>query len=269
MSTITVSTNAPEYQQLVHQAMTLMRKDVTEMLLDEARLRFIALYKKTPPNRGGSGSFGKGVSDYSIGRANVARDILRVFRPISAAGITDQRWANMIRKRDYKGLNERLKYIRPHAAGMQVVPFDPFFYYPKRNKRGVVPKQRPEFATPDVRALNAYIAKKRKRVGMARGGWAKTITALKGKVPNWVARHSFRWGTFSSSGLRRITTPSGVGYFEGANLSPWAGNNAEAERVTKNALNSRSEALRRKIAHLLQKKMQNQTTLSPRLKRTN
>jgi len=74
-----------------------------------------------------------------------------------------------------------------------VAPFNPKFHTSQRRSRGRVTgnsnRMRYLYATPDVDKIKAYIEKKQKNVGMAKGGWVSALTALGGKAAAWYAKH--------------------------------------------------------------------------------
>lgn len=95
--------------------------------------------------------------------------------------------------------------------------------------------------------FNQFLKQKQANVGYAKSGWATGVLALGGKVPKWVGRHIAK-----GQGRYRDLTGNGQNpMFEFVNLSPWATNRNEGQRIMRAATASRARAmqsdLRRRI----------------------
>ena len=110
-----------------------------------------------------------------------------------------------------------------------------------RDRRGRVRKS-PKIGVAHTkpREANAYVKRVQGNVGMAKGGWARALLLMGGKPANWYARHSDQGEAIAE--LDHPTNP----FFKFSNRSPWA-NQKGAETTVRNAINSRTEAIRESI----------------------
>lgn len=213
--------------ELIRQQGTLLPK----ALRGEGRQLAARVTRYTPPGTRGQG------------RKAVARDIQRALRPLRAADFESPRIRQLIRGRDYAGL-EAVFGNFPDASelqGVKVVEAKlPEMHQEARRSRGRVLKFQRR-VTPDADAVRGYIKATQEHVGRGRSGWAVALVALGGKAPAWVLRHAKPdTGEFEDRVERG-------GYLRMENTSEWA-EAGDEDRVVENAIRSRSRSIREAIA---------------------
>ena len=168
----------------------------------------------------------------------VDRDVRRAIRPITPDAFFSPRLRELAAARDLKGLNELIAQTPKKMVGAkvdgkviaikEVRAFSPAIHKQARNSIGRVTGgmgRRLGYATLDVDAVDSYIRKKKRNVGMGRAGWAPAMTGLQGSVSAYVRRHQGQ-GAFEDKSRDPVRA-----FVRSRNFSPWARDGAEAKRV--------------------------------------
>lgn len=238
-----------EYQELSKAFDLLLwetKRDALDVLMDQARLFCIDLVHVTQP-------WGRGTDSKKKGEAAVTRDIRRAYLTdediyFLIAGDSDR-----IAKYFYYLIkNRKLKRAREVAReyGIDISQaFDNGKHHQKvRNSRGRVTQNRrfkdDAYASPAK--LKRYTNKVKKRVGLAKSGWAAAAEDLKReglksgmrKVPRWVSRHK----AGKRSGSAKISKQKGLDTVLLANHVPHIRHNIDSYAV-RQALASRHKAI--------------------------
>lgn len=143
--------------------------------------------QSTPPN------------DRKQGEAAVARDITRSIYPLRADGFRDVKVRKAVqvavRNEDVPALQAMVRagVFGANRVNIKVLPAGNEWtaHQNSRSSRGRVRLQRPNYAVPAPtwEYIRRYIREQQQGVGQAKGGWAKSLEALGGRVPAWVSRH--------------------------------------------------------------------------------
>lgn len=224
---VNVSTDAREFFSAFTEFRELVRWSPMRTIRFQGRLLFQKVVDFTPPK------------DRAQGRKAVARDIRNAVTPINPASFDSPSIKALFRKKDYIGLTRVFQSIGTGPlAGATVTAFREDLHTSQRNRRGQVPIRRQiKFATPDVGAFNQYVRKVQDRVGMARGGWIKSVLNLGGRAVNWVSKW-FGMGQFTDRSTNPVTP-----YIEQVNRSPWS-RRGDEDRTIANAMESRAVQIR-------------------------
>lgn len=161
------------------------------VIKQQARLVGEKVLKFTPPEK------------QSVGKANIASDIGKVFADLGATKWDDKSLDKMWRAGNFEGVKKALSNA-PNKDDMPVFKYERIFKQPIRNihksaigGKGRVPKNwQTRFAVGGKGELKKYVRKIQTRVGIARSGWLAGIIKLGGKAPSWVSRHGTAFGDF-------------------------------------------------------------------------
>lgn len=227
-----------EFGKALSEYITYHRKDVAVAMREQGRLLVKLAMDFTPPRTKGQG------------QRRVAADIKKALNPLVASRFDSKTMRKLIRQGNSPALEAIFRrsgrYSRVLKVGEALKPF----HKAERGKRGRVDKAS-TIATPDNKGVREYIAQRRENVGMGKGGWAKGLTELGGKAPEWVTRHS-------NQGTAEIKTTSLGVSIAVHNRSPWA-SRGDDERIVANAIRSRAQRIRESIlqhaAHSMKKKL--------------
>lgn len=208
-----------------------------EALRKQSRLLVRDILKITPP-AGDDES-----SPRAQGEAAVARDIKRAVYSLQAKNFREPRIQNMIRRRDYVGLKELFsKMPNSTIRNASFVPFYPELHERQRDSRGRVNRTKQQlFATAEGNQVSTYIRRKKKNVGMAKGGWAAGASMFGVRVAKWISRHA---GMGSVEDKSRTLNP----FIVLTNRSPWARSGVSRD----NASRSIQEAVRMRARLMLE-----------------
>ncbi|MCL4179164.1 MAG: hypothetical protein KJ072_15660 [Verrucomicrobia bacterium] len=217
---------AQAFSEFIRERGTLLPK----ALRGEGRQLASRLVRFTPPKT------------LSQGRKAVARDVRRAVLPLRPGDFDSKRIRQLIRKRDYAGL-EAVFANFPESHQLHGVTVGeaklPGMHQEARDRRGRVRKFRGK-ATPDADKVRDYIKEVQARVGRGRSGWAVALVELGGKPPAWVVRHAGR-------DTGKIEDRSDLqGYIRMENRSEWA-EAGDEDRIVANAVRSRSRSIRESI----------------------
>lgn len=224
---VNVSTDAREFFSAFTEFRELVRWSPARTFKFQGRLLFQKVIQFTPPK------------DRAQGRKAVARDIRNAVAPIKPSSFESPDIRKMFGKKDYIGLTRVFQSIGTGPlSGTTVTSFREDLHTSQRDRRGRVPMRRQiKFATPDVGAFNQYVRKVQDRVGMARGGWVKSVMALAGTAASWISKW-VAMGQFTD----RSTHPVAP-YIEQINRSPWS-RRGDEDRTIANAMESRAVQIR-------------------------
>lgn len=181
--------------------------------------------------------------DIGQGKAAVARDITRIFRPLDHTTFTDRGLRRIIRADDRAAWNKAALNMRgTHNLGQtQAMGFSPAFH--KRNRISRGRGGRAKYGNlgyvtlgPEGRKVRDYIGEVKKRVGWARAGWSAGIIGLGGSPKGaWVARHGSDGGSLVDG--RSSDDP----FVQVINETRWARyRGAEGRRILANAIQARA-----------------------------
>ena len=216
-----------EFSDAVSRYVTALGKDARQAVRYQSMLLGKRLIQYTPPGT------------RAQGRKAVARDIQRAVTPLRAANFESPGIRRLIRQRDYAALQAVFaRFNHGPFAHFTVKPFSPQLHTSRRDRRGRV-RRSAKVATPDAGEVRDYLREVQQRVGSAKGGWAKAVTALGGSVPDWMARHA---GTGSVEDHSQSFNPS----VRMLNRSEWAGD-TEVDRVLAAAFRSRRQDILKSI----------------------
>jgi hypothetical protein len=175
----------------------------------------------------------------------VARDVRRAIRPITPEAFFSPRLRALAEAGDLKGLNEAIAQTPRQLVGAkvdgkviaikEVRPFSPWMHRRARDGRGRVSggmSRRLGAATLNGDAVEKYVQKKKRNVGMGRAGWAPAMTGLQGSVSAYIRRHQGQ-GAFEDKSRDPVRA-----FVRSRNFSPWAGDGEEAKRVIGGAMRS-------------------------------
>lgn len=171
------------------------------------------------------------------GRAAVARDLTRIFRPISADTFDEAKMKRIVREDRRAAWDAAAKHFNGNLRNTSAIAFDPAYHERNRNRRGKLGNMASTVTLgQEAKKARAYIKHVQNRVGWAKGGWNMGIVGLGGRVSQqWVARHSVSRG-FLVDG-RSSSDP----FIQIGNDTGWAKyNGAEGNRILRNAIAARS-----------------------------
>lgn len=203
------------------------------------------------------------------GKAAVARDITRIFRPLSHTTFTDPGLRKII-KTDNRPAWDRvaLNFRGSHnLQNTKAIGFSQGWHQSNRISRGrargllgkskVGPSGESRGAKdnlgvvtlgPEGRQARAYIGDKKKMVGWARAGWNAGVIGFGGAVKTpWVSKHGIGGGWFKD-GTSAVDPFVSVG-----NITSWAkyGTEGEGNRILRNAVVSRSRDMQSYFSQMM------------------
>lgn len=224
-----------------------MGNTLIEGLDEEWPLLMRQVINYTPPFQSGGAA---GASDYSVGRAAVARDVYKTMVPFDPAEVRSKALADVIRKKDYTAFNIVAERASGRMKGAYAVAFDPTIHTRQRNPTtGRVEGKTTPFTMigSDASLLNKYVRDQQSHVGYARSGWAAAYNLVRDpegySLPQWVTKHGEQaGGVIDDRG--NVDEPS----ITGRNWSPWAARPGETERITSAAYGQRALLIVAKMA---------------------
>lgn len=239
---INVSSNGAEYGQALVRFMGAFRKSARETVRMQGRLLGQRMVSFTPPKTA------------SQGKKRVAKDIGKLFFGLQKASASQAK-RETVQGQDVvkvfatggRAFGVLDKNYRP---GMSMQEMEQF-HQQYRDRRGRV-QAGSQFDDKDMGRftllgrvavtmanLRQYIRRKQANVGQARGGWARGVLSLGGRVPAWVSRHVHSGRFEDGSG--------GVEPFvQWDNQSEWTARNDD-DRVIERATQSRTRDIERSI----------------------
>jgi hypothetical protein len=168
-------------------------RTLESLVKQEARGLAVELARNTRP-------FGFSEKAKQRGEFSVAQDIGLVYAIPSEAyaemrksdpKAADRFWANIQNKRFSRAENA----LRNSSSGwkdLSVGRLDPKLHHASRNIRGEVTRTKPAQVVTSPKALDNYIARRKKNVGFAKGSWINAAKSIGGRVrgaAQWVTRH--------------------------------------------------------------------------------
>lgn len=214
---------------------------VHEFLDEEWPLLLRKVMDFTPPFVSGGST---GVSDLSVGRAAVSRDIQKTMRPFDPTVVRSKQLKKVLDERDIAVFNLIASRAKRGPMVMRAVAFSQAVHRSQRNARGRVGKTLGNVVIGrDVEALRNYILHMERAVGIAKSGWWSALSLVGGEAPAYVTRHGRgEYGGYIDD-RKNIDEPS----ITAINRTPWAVRRDEGERILTAAYASRAVALRSKI----------------------
>lgn len=227
------------WQEQVYRLIAQTKRGAVEIVREEVRYALEFVMKFTPP------------SDYAQGRAAVDRDIKRTMRSVTAENFTESKvMREIVKSGKIEEFNRRSPYLTGPLKGARAIYFSPVEHSRFRDKRGRVLSDHRQvvLGTSQARKLKRYTADVKNFVGWARAGWARALSAIGGKVPSWVARHSDKAGDV----IDELKHPHGP-QFTVVNNTAWG--NREGGRIARNAIVVRSNVMRKKIERMIREEV--------------
>lgn len=171
------------------------------------------------------------------GRAAVARDFTRIFRPISQDTFREPRLRKIVRDDNRAAWDAAAKYFPGTLKNTHAVGFDPAYHERNRNRRGRIGKVANSVTLgPEAKKAREYLKTIQSRVGWAKAGWNMGIVGLGGRVStSWVSRHGVSRGRLIDGRQQRDP------FIQVGNDTGWARyNGGEADRILRNAIQARA-----------------------------
>jgi hypothetical protein len=202
----------------------------------------------TPPF-GNAPSTENSKAQEKIGKAAVARDISKVFQPLTKIRAVEsptntalaKRIKKLVRARNFDALTAILKNlgfknirILERAEGS--------YHIAARDSRGHVGKRAALNFVFNAPSVNQYIRKEQNKVGFAKAGWCQAAAALKAKVPAWIKKHAGAAGSVIDNTRDKLNPHIIV-----ANEVPYIQKAGQDLRIIQRALDSRRVNLKAKI----------------------
>lgn len=228
-------------------------KDLHKEVENQSRLLLRDAINFTPPTVQGGNVYRQAApqEQRKQGEKAVESDFERLFEPLSKLeivrnpqnkqiGVSIRR---AIREKNWEALAEILR--RATKMAVQVVgEATSKVHKENRNKRGRVRKMKNPILVHQSATIKRLQREAQKRVGYAKAGWENAATRLKLPLPNWVKRHSAPGYIFKQGGKLNPT-------IEFANGVPYV--QRLRENIVGRAIKNRIEAMRKQVAHVLQK----------------
>lgn len=209
------------------------------LLPTQARLLAERCQTFTPPRNVGQG------------KAAVARDITRIYRPLDQSTFTAPRLKKIIRTDDRPAWNRAAENFKGHRLqNTKAIGFSAAWHARNRVSRGRargMASGRPNSKAKDnlgvvtlgaeARQVRRYIADKKQMVGWARAGWNAGIIGFGGTVKApWISKHGMGQGSF----VNGMTAADP--FVQVTNSTSWAkyGSEGEGNRILRNAIQARA-----------------------------
>jgi len=256
---VSMEVNSVEFEA----AMQRLREGVRKGAIDpqmgtlpvQARLLAERCQDFTPPRNVGQG------------KAAVARDITKIFRPLNQSTFQDKRLKKIIRTDDRPGWDAAALNMRGvHNLGKtKAMAFSREWHKKWRTGRGKTVRAKYGnlgYVTlgPEASKVRQYIAEKKKMVGWARAGWNAGIIGFGGAVKApWIAKHGISGGWIQNG------TASPDPFVRVGNVTSWAkyGGEGEGNRIMRNAVKARARDMQSyftRMMRLATAKAQNKAT---------
>lgn len=140
------------------------------------------------------------------GEQSVGQDISLVYAIPSDAhaemrksdpAAADRFWAN-IQNRRFSRAEKALQSSNSNWKDLSVGRLDPQLHHQSRNVKGEVTRMKPAQVVTSPKALDTYIAKRKRNVGFVKGSWINAAKAIGGRVrgaAQWATSHKQSPGT--------------------------------------------------------------------------
>ncbi len=221
-----------------------------EALYEEWPLLIRKVMDFTPPFKTQGAT---GVSDLSVGRQAVNRDIRKTMRPFNPAAKTKV-FEKILDERNIALFNIIASRVKSGPmANARAVLFNPVVHTSQRNARGRVGKGSGNVVIgSDAGALKDYIKHVQDNVGIGKAGWWPALALVGGEAPGYVTKHGMGFGSYIDDHANP-DDPS----ITAINRTPWAVRRDEGERILNAAYASRSVALLLKLRAKLRQAAKN------------
>lgn len=235
-----------EYHRQVQEFIRATGKNAGLVIKDETRLLVKAFIRGTPPFTGEQltrmigGDYGS-THAQTVGNRRVARDIRRVYKTSDDFKFfKSTKGQRLLRRRDIPAIEAALK-----AKGLHVdrvtIEVNSLDHQGQRISRGRVRKKPLQTLVINRGSLNRYIKERQKRVGMAKGGWAKAASVFGVPMKAWMT--DFPWAGIGEDNTQGTDNP----WVRVANLVPWAQRFGGDLSVISDPVRERAGAIRIKI----------------------
>lgn len=243
---VTISVSTEVWEKRLAAYMVTTGKGIRQAMDEEWPLLVRKLIDFTPPFKSGGLP---GASDLSVGRAAVARDILKTMRPFDPKTIREPRLATIVAEKNFDAFDAiAARSASSFMAGLRAIAFAPDVHLRARNDRGRVGggDRRQAVLGSDAALLKSYITEVQSHVGFAKAGWSKAYNLVQGDgkpLPAYVSRQSTSGGDVIDD-RDNPDNPS----ITAINHTPWSERYDEGQRAKAAAFASRGEAIKSKIA---------------------
>ena len=249
----TISVDYSKFRDGARALLVAKNQTVEQLVTDQGRLLTRDLLRMTPPF-GGHPITESWNAQRRIGEAEVARDVGRVFRPISTFSILAHpknlplamALQRLVQSKDLAGIQTLLERL-----GFQIKVVnqpDAGLHKAARRGRGRVPKSHRPVLVLDERALKRFVSQLVGDVGKTKSGWLAAADALGVKgVPNWIRRHAGQ-----VQGSVRIEKQPGSFSITIGNLVGWSSDFSHLS-IVQSALTHRARAMQLQAEAILQR----------------
>lgn len=157
-------------------------KDMADILKESAIKLSEKLMEETPPyvNQLGSNK----LDAKKVGEKAIRQDLLKSVTPVDLIfkdPIKDKRIKEAIKKDDVEKLNEMVSHMKGKISKWRFKTFEPALHTLGNRKQKYI-------GTTQKKRWNDYLKLLQSRVGYMKAGWAVTLKALGGSVPQWISR---------------------------------------------------------------------------------
>lgn len=227
-------------QRISRLAAAIPRELAGALLRDESKQFVRQVVKFLPPKT------------LSQGQRAVARDVNRTMRILDPEAFRSKSIRKLLATGSLAAIREFTSRV-PKLKGLTVAEFSPTLHTTKRNAYGrVSPKTRPTLLHyRDKAALGKYVETVQARVGYLKSGYNPAASGLGLTLPGWI-----RKVPNVGQGALRIAIGKPVGMQEIV-ITNRAGRYRDHPRVVRDALRSRTKAIRTKTFRLLNNKATN------------
>jgi hypothetical protein len=178
--------------------------------------------------------------DLAQGRAAVARDLTRIYRPLDARTFESKSLQKIVRTDNRASWDAASKHFPGPLRNTTAIGFSESWHSRWRTRRGRTGSPRKDnvgVVTLGAEAKQAreYLKRIQQRVGWAKAGWNMGILAFGGTVKNaWVSRHGVARGRVVDGRLDRNP------FVQVVNDTGWAKTSNEGDRILRNAVAARA-----------------------------
>lgn len=177
------------------------------------------------------------------GQIRTRADIAKAVKAFNVDTFRSERLEEIVDRRDFRAFEEYMQWVDNDALkNATAVAFSDDLHQSVRASRGRVLRnnmKRFVLGAGDRAKLAAYVKKKLANVGLAKSGWVVAMWATGGTAAAWITRHLQRG---QSDVVNRLDDPEDPS-LTAINRSPWANNRGEGERILRNALRARVNAM--------------------------
>lgn len=228
-------------------------KDINKEVENQAKLLVRDAINFTPPTVVGGNVYRQAapIAQRRQGERAIESDFARLFEPLANLDIVKNpenkqigvAVRRAIREKNWEALAEILKRVAKISARI-VTEATNDIHRRNRNRRGRVRQMKVPILVHQASTIGRLQKAAQGRVGFAKAGWAHAARRLGLPLPAWVNRHSAPGYIIKQGGKLNPT-------IEFANGVPYV--QRLRENIVGRAIRNRIEAMRKQVAHVLQK----------------